>query len=189
MIRYLCSQAKINITKTAHHASLAVLQLFKGSFVQSFSLHYFITWNDHFLARDCRMGLTLQDKLEQRVFGEMCCLSHPRLEAVIFQVLLQLPWWVSWPGHPLVHEVSTAPATSYHTSSQGQGEAMLLELLAELALVLLCQNWVGNKEKILRSNPMWPQFSVSCFPLKTYVQVLRQSSFSVWGDFADYKFS
>lgn len=44
------------------------------------------------------------------------------------------------PGHPLVHEVSAASATPYRTDSHGQGEAMLLELMAELALALLCQS-------------------------------------------------
>lgn len=148
------------------------------------------------------MGLTLPDKLEWRVFGEMCFLSRSWSEAgqeaselFNFWVIPQIPWGVSWARHPLVHEVSAASATSFRTNSQGQGEAMLLELLAELVLALLCQSsyWVANKEKILRSSPMWPQFSVSCVHLKLtfkfWGNALLCGSLSVWGDFTDYKFS
>lgn len=203
MIRHLYSQPKISITKTVHHASVAVHQLFKGSFVQSFSLqHHFVTWNDHFLARDCRMGLTLQDRLERRVFRGMCCFSHLRSEAgqeacmlFIFRVRLQLPWWVPWARTPTCPWSECSICNTLPHRQPRPREAMLLELLAELALALLCQSpcWVGNKEKILRSNPMWPQFSVSCVHLKFMFKFWGNAplcgSLSVWGDFADYKFS
>lgn len=204
VIRHLCSQPKINIAKTSHHASAAVHQLFKGLFCSKLlfttllcSLKWSLpcTWlqdGAYFTRQTWTNGVcggcaAFLIPGQRQVRRPASCSS--------FECYSSFPDGYHGPGHPLVHEVSAASATSYRTDSQGQGEAMLLELLAELVLALLCQSscWVANKEKILRSSPMWPQFSVSCVHLKLTFKFWGNAplcgSLSVWGDFADYKFS
>lgn len=140
----LCSQSKINTTKTAQHASVTVHQLFTGLFCSKFLF-----------------TRLLADELERTVFVCMGGVGHLRLQTQIkVFVCCVLPSGAASTSMRLASQVqdihlsmknAQAFSISYPIDSQGQAKAMLLELFSTCVLVLLSpsSHWLGNKEKTL----------------------------------------